>query len=430
MTRLRHFASSFLSIELGDNSRRLARGIAAIGPFFIAARGLTAVGQILAGRWLGSMEFGLATMVIAVASTMLVPLQLGFMGAVVKFTPLAKDPSGQAAFISTSLWLQTLWGAVCLVLLFLARKYLGHVLHVEPAVYSWALAYAGLWTAFTFLSTALQGVMHFRERGIVEFAYGATVVIVLLMSYSGRDFQIFIRAMDAALIVSSFICVYFLWDFLVTGISIKAIRDVASYTLPVFISGCGGAVLQSAAPLILAAHLSPKEVGYFGAYEMGSVGVTSVLFQIVYAVLAPLASVPERQPGAWKKFLLILLPLAAGVFIAFLLGVLLILELFGRGYPVVYSWVSLFSAAAVAQFLFFCALSLLVVRDVAGAWEGTGGTLITAVACLLGSLWAIPVFGFSGAAIALILGYGAGLLWCVFWGLRHLRKSSLTNNAA
>jgi|GEM_PF-2067880 len=409
----------------GENTRRLFRGLAAAGPFVILARALTAAAQLIAGRWMGPQEFGRVTLVVAASSVLNLVLNLGFVGCVVKFAPAEKSESGRAGVISTTLWLQLAWGFACSGALLALITPLARMLQMDAYLYGWTLAYAALLALYAFGTSALQGVLRFAERGRAEFIYGAATLALLLCGwrFSSPRFEVFIVAMDAALLLASVICFFHLRGWIAPVFSCRAAADVFSYTPPLIVFACAGVVMQAASPLILAATLSAREVGYFGAYSMGSLGVAMVLFQIIVAVLVPLASGGDRHGGAWKKFILLAPPMTIGLLAALALSTVLMLKLIGKNYPILPEWVAVFAAAGASHVIFFCALALLSIRDTRSAWLGSVGSVVMGAVCLLASLWAIGRFGFVGSALGLILGYGAGLVWCAYWGWRGVRKA-------
>ncbi len=419
VARLRALSSR----EAGENTRRLLKGLASVGPYFILARALTALAQVAAGRWLGPSEFGLVTLILAASGVLVVLLQQSFSWAVVKFAAMEKTDEGRRAVVSTNFWLQILWTGACGLLLFLLRRPAAAALRLPPPLYPWCLAYTGVLVFYTFVSSALQGVLLFDARGKVEFLYGASALALFAAACRvfPRGFADFIGAMDAALILAGAACLYALRGYLSFDLSRRAAADGAAYLLPNFVSSCGGVVIQSALPLILASYMAPREIGYFGAYEMGTIGVMMVVVNVVVSVLAPLASRPEKQRGVWKKFFLLALPAAAGLFAFFCASEFVILKLIGRGYPVDPAWVAVFSAAAVADFFFFCAVNLVILRDAAGAWYALVGNYLASAGAVAASLWAVPRYGIVGAALALAIGYAAGFAWSASWGWARVR---------
>ncbi len=412
-------------LDVGRNTKFLLKSLWTVGPFFFLARALTAGTQVLAGRWLGPQEFGLATIALAAAGTLLIPIQMGFPVALVKFAAMEESLERQAAIVSSVLWMALIWGLPCLALLILFRNSLGSVLHIGQHLYLWALAYAVLTLAYSLISGGLQGVMRFRERARIELYYGALVPMFFGALYFRGDhsFTSFVGAMCLSLAVAGAVCAAYLKPWIRPSVSGWTVRPVASYTLAPVVSASAGAAVSAAAPLILAAYLSPKEAGFFGIYEIGSVGVSMAAFQIVNTVLAPMASAQERQAGVWRKFLLLSAPLAAALALFFASTTLIILKLEGGRYPENIRWIALFALAGALSFLFSAVVTILSSSDAAGLWLGASGNILAGVLCLAASFWLIPTHGVSGAAAALAAGYAAAFFWCVILGWGKIRSS-------
>jgi O-antigen/teichoic acid export membrane protein len=424
MRRIAERLSAVFSRELGENTRRLLAGLASVGPLFVMARALTAVAQIAAGRLLGPAEFGVVTLILAGSGLMLFFLQLSFPWTVAKFAPLEKTEAGRRGVVSTSFWLQLLWSATAMLVLLILREPAAHALHLSFRLYLWCLGYTGVQLFYGFVSSALLAVTLFAARGKVELLYGAATLIVFSVGclFASRNFVTFIGAMEVAMILSSAASLYYLRDYLGPVFSRRAASDLAPYLLPGFVSSCGGVVIQSALPLILAAYRTPREIGIFGAYEMGTIGVMMVLVNIILSVLTPLASRPERQKGVWKKFFLLCVPGAAAAFVFFFVSEIVILKLIGKGYPIDLRWIALFSAAAVADFYFFLTGSLLTLRDVSATWLGVVGSYLASAVALVVSSWGVPRLGIAGAALALFIGYGVGSVWLAVQGWLRVRN--------
>lgn len=424
MSTLTERFRSLSSREFGENTRRLLKGLVSIGPFFVLARVLTALAQVAAGRWLGPSEFGLVTLILAASGVLVIFLQQSLPWTVVKFAAMEKTDRGRAEVVSTHVWLQLAWTSCCVVILYFLNVPVGRALHLAPVAYLWCLAYTGLLTIYTLVSSALQGALLFDRRGKVEFLYGAATLVLFSVACHvfPRGYTSFIGAMDAALILAGAACLYSLQGFLRPVISRRGVLDASSYVVPSFVSSCGGVVIQSALPLILAAYMAPREIGFFGAYEMGTVGVMMVVLNIINSVLAPLASSPEKQKGVWKKFFLLAAPAGVGLFAFFFVTEILVLKLIGRGYPVDYGWIALFAGAAVSDFFFFCAVNLLSLRDASGAWYALVGNYMASAVAVVVSLWSIPHHGVPGAALALMIGYTGGFSWSAACGWAKVRS--------
>ncbi len=408
------------SPRIGKNTRALLGGLWASGPFFIIARAATAGTQILAARLLGPREFGLTIIISAWAGVLIIPAQLGFPQAIVKFTAMEKNPNAQAQIISSAWWLSLSWALLVFAVLSFGQSFFSHSLRISSSLYFWILTYAFLVLIYTLLVNSLQGLFRFKERGLTEMFYGLLTLTFFCFFYflGEKKFASFIGAMDAGLLAASIICFFFLRSKIKLTINRDYLKPILSYLTAPVLGAAAAAGVQYASPLILAAYLPPQDVGLYGIYLAGSVGAALAISYILSAILGPLASDPEKQSGAWRKFLFLSAPLSLAAFFVFAAGEFILLKLAGKRYPLNAPWVALFSAAAVFCVLSNIASTLIAFQNARGLWLGSLGSALSGILCLIANALLIPHWKVSGAVAALILSYTASFFWCVFWRQR------------
>jgi O-antigen/teichoic acid export membrane protein len=179
-------------------------------------------------------------------------------------------------------------------------------------------------------------------------------------------------------------------------------------------------MVMGSTPIILATYMSEREVGILSIYSLGTIMVAGAFSVIVSTVLGPLSSTSTGQEAAWRKFFKAVPILFPGGILFFALSNVVVLLVVGKEYPMQVLWILLFALAATLSFLFSTTLTLLFSRDVRGLWFGVGGMILSGTGCMVGNLVAIPRYAVSGAALALLLSYGTGLMWCAFWGWREV----------
>jgi len=408
--------------ELGDNTRAFFQAITSIGTFYLVAKLLTASTQILAGRWLGPSEYGLANVVIASSNLLAIPLQLGFAPAVSKFPAMETSQDSQADIVSTAIWVNLLWVLPCVALLYWFEGYVSRILQLSAEVYLWSLVCSCLLTCYTLMCSALQGVRLFSQRGKVEVIYASVFAATFAISFWFFEFRYvaLVVSLLAALFFSSLAAICYLRDWIRPVVSKQAVRSIKSYALAPVINSIAMTLIMAATPIILLSYMSPREVGIYSAYNLGSVMIAGTLSGIVGTVVGPLSSLPLHNKNAWIRLFKSAPSVILGG-IAFFCGTsIVVLKLVGNGYPVELLWLLLFAGSAALSLVFSIALTLLYYRDESGLWLGVGGMVISGVVCLAGSLWAIPRAGISGAALALLTSYGIGLTWCAYWGWKEI----------
>lgn len=415
--------SLFIREQVGRNTRAFLKGVCSLGPFYLLARFLTSGTYVLAGRWLGSNEYGLASLAIAGSNILVIPLQLGFAPAVTKFPAMETSHDQQARLISTALWLNLLWGMLCAGLLYAFSGPIGKALRLSQEIYTWSLLVAFLLACQVLICSSLQGVRRFLERGRVEVIYATVFAVTFASCYFviGSYYVSLIMSLCTALVVSAVTALYYLRTWSRMVISAWAVKAIKSYAVAPVINSIAVVMITSATPIVLSTYMSAREVGIVSVYNLGSVMAAGALSGVVSVVLTPLSSTPTNQDGAWRKFLRVSpLVFLAGVAV-FLVTSVLVLTLAGAEYPIRPLWLALFASSAALWLLFAMALTLLYSRDSAGVWLGVGGMFLSGLVGLSGSLWFIPRYAISGAGLALLASYGSGLIWCTFWGWKALR---------
>jgi O-antigen/teichoic acid export membrane protein len=412
----------------GHNTRLFLQGVSSVGLFFLIARALTMGAQILAGRWLGPANFGLANLVLAGSNVLFIALQLGFSAAAVKFASMESFQTKQACVLSTNLWLSLLWAIPCVALCGFYHERLATSLGLPGALYVWCVGLAFCYSLRTNVCCFLQGVKLFAQRGIVELVYGLLMllfVVVLFLMFGSNPLTV-ISSYILAYLGSAAWSLYALRKWIRPVIDIGAARDIRSYTLAPTLNNIAGALIGAAAPIILARQLGTKEAGIYVVYNSGSIVVASVFSGMIATVLAPLASVPETQNPAWRKLLKISIPIFLGGAAAFVLSTWLMLKCVGRGYPVVPAWILLFAGSAGLSLIAGSALTLLYSRDVTGLRLGVIGNILIGLTNLFGTLWAVRRFAFIGAGFAILASYLIGTAWCLTWGwyFTHCKKEA------
>lgn len=412
-------------IEFGKNSRLLFRSLLSLSPFFILARLLTAAGQLVAGRWLGPHQYGLVTLAVATSAILTIPLNLGFAPGMVKFTASEERAEARAVVISTAVWINLIIAIPCLMIMYWPRRIISSWLHLDVSVFVWSLAYSGLISAYTLISSIPQALSRMNQRGWAEFIYGGAAFLLFFPLYFalGGSYVEFMLSLIIALTAAIVVVLYWSRDHIFFTLDLQALRKISSYFLSTVVANIFAVFVYSVSPLILASRLSTSSAGVLSMYEFGSLGVAAVLSQILVTVLMPLASSPARQNGAWKKMLLLSVPSAFLCFLLLIPADYAALKLVGRGYPIHLSWIAVFSAAGALSVIAAAANTLLTARDASSVWLGTLGCIFGGPVSLGTLLWAIPRYGFIGAGLAALATYAFSFLWATGCGLYKIYSS-------
>ena len=127
----------------------------------------------------------------------------------------------------------------------------------------------------------------------------------------------------------------------------------------------------------------------------------------------------EAQDEAWRAFERSRWKIAGGAGLFFLAASSAAVALFGRRYPFHPAWLLLFASAASLVLTHGVYSALYSARSFRGLGVSVAGSLL-AGAVNAGAAWLlIPRLGITGAALALLCGFGCSLAFYVLIGYRR-----------
>ncbi len=412
-------------LNWGSNTRLFLAGLLTLTPFMALARVIAMSTHILAGRWMGPDQYGLVGLSIAASRIWLLFISLGFF--TVAYRIAALPPEKRPAAISTIVLSLVLWIGISLSVLLAFHAPLARIFKVSPAVYFWSALYATSQISYGVAGNLLLGLQKFKARGIIELCYALLVLSILGLSFylkAHLEFTALLRAMSFGCALGFFLCLYTLKEFLKPVFYFPALKDILAYTGPYLMSWGSAVGAESLVSLMVSWNLTPRDLGYFSAYQTAVFRPVLVAATIVGAVLGPISSIPERQEGSWKKFFRLGPVIFLLAFALFFLAGSVMINLMGQKYPFKLSWMAFFAVAATFLFLWTFPATILNSRDSKSAWKASFSAVFGAFLCASIGFWAIPKWGIIGAAISLGFLYAGSLAWNCACGYLQLRDTA------
>ncbi len=153
-------------LNWGANTRLFLRGIFALAPFMLLSRVVAMGTHILAGRWLGPDQYGMASLTLATSKLWLLFISLGFLTASARVAALPAEKRTLA--VSSLTWSALIWIGFGSLLLFVFHSPLTRKFKISPEVYFWSVLYAEAQFLYAVSSGLLAGLQKFKARGIFE----------------------------------------------------------------------------------------------------------------------------------------------------------------------------------------------------------------------------------------------------------------------
>ncbi|MDX6769820.1 MAG: oligosaccharide flippase family protein [Elusimicrobiota bacterium] len=391
----------------------LLRGLGWIGALFGLAKVSTLLTQIAAGRLLGPEEFGRANLVLAAIAYLQIVPMLGFPTAIGKLLAAEEDETRRARFVSTALASFLAWTLLVMPLLGVVHRSLERALDLPPSLYALSLGLSALNALFVVVASPLLGLKRFAHRGLVEAVYGFTAppALAAALFLLGADHRAMLAATGAAWATGTVYALWCLRRWLTPAWEKEVLPAVWRYAAVATLNLLAVACVLAPARFALHASGEAATVGLFSAYFTASLQVALALLHMLQSVVVPLASDPRGQAEAWALARRWALPAALAAWVAFAAALLAALAVFGRRYPLDWSWVALFAAAAAFALLHGVLSALYSARDFSGLRVSVTGGLITGAANVLLVVRLAPSHGVAGAAAALATAFALGSAW-------------------
>lgn len=391
----------------------LLRGLGWIGALFGLAKVSTLLTQIAAGRLLGPEEFGRANLALAAIAYLQIVPMLGFPTAIGKLLAAEEDEERRARFVSTALASFLAWTLLVMPLLAFVHRFLEKTLGLPPSLYALSLTLAALNALYVVVGSPLLGLKRFAHRGLVEAVYGFTAPLALAASILllGAGHRSMLTAVGVSWGLGAVYALWCLRRWLAPAWEKAVLPAVWRYASVATLNLLAVACVLAPARFALHASGDAAQVGLFSAYFTASLQVALALLHMFQSVVVPLASDPRGQKEAWGLVRRWALPGLVAAWALFTAALVAALAVFGRRYPLDWSWVLLFSGAAALAVLHGTLSALYSARDFSGLRISVTGGLITGLANILLVIRLAPAHGVAGAAAALACSFLLGALW-------------------
>jgi len=396
----------------GEGAVEFIKHLSWIGASFAAAKVISALVNIAAGRMLGPAEYGRITVLVSAGAAISPFIIAGLNNAVIRY---GVDPAyrGRVFFTSGMIFLGLAATASAMVLCL--RPQFCAAFALDPRMLALALCYALASSLFLLASGMRQAVSDFSGRGFGEIGFSLVLAAVffLYIYRAGRGYEAMAWAYIAA-----FGGVALFWLFksrnagefsLLHGKKLSELGKYAGYS---FGGGIGYYLMLNVQGLLLNAHLTPEEVGVYAAYNTATIGIAAYLGYAIGTVLFPKASGSTNRRRLWDLAVrgwAVLAPLSV---IAFLLAEAAVISLMGRHQYGLRPDLMVLFAVSGALMLAHSSLAQIIFSEGVKAsrlslFMAWGGGLLNLAACLV----LIPVLKVGGAAVAFILTYIFLISW-------------------
>lgn len=400
----------------GSGAKEFIKNLGLIGVSFAAAKVISGLVTILAGRLLGPEEYGRIN-VMASAGAALAPFMLvGLNYSVVKYGSV---PEERPRVFGSALAAFAALGALISVLTIIFSRQLAALFHIDRGMLFFSLFYAAATAAFLLTSSMQQALGRFSRRGLGEIGFSVIMAAVFAggVLYLGRVYQAMAWAYVAAFGGTALFWLYKTrQNVRPEGFSQPTFTRMSKYGFYNFGASLGGVLLLNIQGLIINASLSARDTGIYAAYYTAAINIGGYLAYALATVLFPKASSASDLRRVWEMAVRSWLRLWPVVLLLFVLVEYIILSLMGKHqYGMDPKLMLLFAICGTLILVWttfgHIALAAGVKASRLVLFLSLGAGALNLAACML----IVPRFGVEGATLAFILSHalmigGLGLL--------------------
>lgn len=399
--------------QISDEVRQFLRTLSYVAVGMLAGTLLLLAFNVLAGRILGTSEYGHYTLVESIAMFLYIPMLLGFSSGIIKYSAEKDEFGRQSRIISTGFILILASTIVSTAFIFAFSSQLSGIFSISREFFYLPIIFAISLALFTITTNTLRGL----HKMLIFTVFRVVQGVILLAAFLGLVFLPHLLSFKSAVIamflangLSGLLLLLFpLRKYLSFRFDRSWASVLSKYGTFAVLGGISSVLYVNIDKILISKYMLMSDVGIYRAYYVGSINVAFIAFAIFNTVFFPTISKYESKGFAFQrigKFIPYLIVL--GIPIIFVLE-LIILEFYGGEYPMDFSLMLLFAATSVLIVWFglydwtFCSQGVRGVRYTAI------GALGMAILNILLNTYLIPRWGLYGAVSAIAISFVAGI---------------------
>lgn len=299
----------------------------------LIAAGIVFVLNILAGRWLGPVEYGKYSLTVAMSSIFIIPMMLGTDTALTYYTAGGKSKDEKKENIASSLWLVPVFTFFSVLILIFLSPWLAAAFNAQKELVIVAIFFSAFAAARATLDSVIKGLHFFKIQSFLKIAESlvvAAVFLAMIKIYHFFSFQSFVWGLLSGCAFFALAALWVIRNYL--SLSKKRTRKILSYGLFAVLGSVSGILLYSADKIFINKYLGSDQLGLYQAYTTASILIVSQIMTLFVNVFFPHLASLQDSGAVFKK-----LNKLAGIFFfpSFLflcLMICLAIMLFGEKY--------------------------------------------------------------------------------------------------
>ena len=378
--------------------------------------------NIIAGRILGPSGYGSFTLVQSIALILYIPMMLGFSTAMIKYSAEITDHSRLRSIISSSYFTVIFLIVISVSIFAIFINQLAASFSVNREIILLSIIFAVLYVFYTMTISSLRGLHLMKEYAVFQPIYGFVMLLTffIFIYIQPHSFEAMVYANYLAYgIIGCIIVVIFLKKYLAFEVDRPWLSTAWRYSNFALIGGLAFTIYSNIDRILINYYMNVESVGIYGVYYYAAFAVIGLFSGIFTTVFFPMASKEPNKKMIYRK-LQKLIPslLILGIPGSFV-SEYIILQFFGKQYPIDIPLMFLFAFTAVLVTWYTIIAWFFNSDGVNGIRLTVSGTFIIAIVNVIANILLIPRIGLYGGIGATTVAFIFGLCYNYHYGRKY-----------
>lgn len=353
--------------EMGEEMRKFLGHLS--WSFFggMIAAGMLLILNILAGRWLGPVEYGKYGLVVAISAIFIIPMTLGIDTAITYFVSKSKTAFEKKEIVASSLWLVGLFIAAVVLIASFFSQFLASIFNAQKEIIEVAIFFSIFLAMRNILDAVIKGLHLFKFQSIIRIAEALIVIVsfyIFFETYGRFGFRSYVFAILAGYV---FTISAILWTARKKiSFDSKYTKKILSYGMFAIVGSLFGIMTNSFDKILINKYIGQEQLGIYNAYATASFLLVTQIMTLFINVFFPYLSSIKDDGSILKKLNRLARIFCIPVFLILSFIIWFIILSFGKAYGLDWILLGEFSFFGVITMYFTALWWLIASRGING----------------------------------------------------------------
>lgn len=303
---------------------------------FVISSGIFFAVNVLAGRYLGPVEYGKYNLVISLGSVFAALSYFGIEATTVKYVSIAQTDKRRSGYITNSFTSLAVTSLLVVILTLALKGYFSSLLHTNRGIILVALIYGIIFAYKTILENVIRSFGKFLVQSKVKVMESVIVMVLVLSAFlllRERSSYWYIASTVLAMLVV--VAIYFRRVSKFFGhFDRNLFKQTVPYQKLALLSSVSSIAIATFDKFVVARFLGIAQLGLYSAYLISSVVIVGQVVSSLTNVFFPTVNRMQDKKGLMKKVDRLVVASSVPLLVFFSALTFVVLKIFGHSYEI------------------------------------------------------------------------------------------------